>query len=179
MYVLSNREIKYINSVESDLLKSTLLMNEENHLTSDLVNLRNELTELLTPLNACKLFDSYVDLLSKQLHFYDSKGAYMYGKLYYYEDIKKVVNIYFLAIDKKMDQEKIELRLLDTFDKLSNLLGDSKRLLSDYTDVYRIVNGTIYLNIGTFIRMGMFFEKYGNPKKDGDIKNTKFFSDIN
>ena len=154
MDMLSKNEIDIVNNAEIQLKKVVYDENDETRLTADLIDLYIEITDLLLKSkNVEKLYD-YSKLLARQLQYYEAQEAYIFGKKYYEKPLDEIAMIYFVEVDKKMQEEDLESVLQSCFTEILDYLGNAKGLLYDFTETFRTVHGAIFNHSKTFIDMG-------------------------
>ena len=128
--------------------------NEDERLYADLSGLYCDIVSELGKRNSAKaqiIFD-YSSLLCQEIMLHCGESAYILGLGNKGASADEVVRGYLLNIaDRK---KPIDSQIQSIYSEIQLLLGDSKGLISEFTEIFQTVHGVTKLHLRDFIALG-------------------------
>ena len=153
---MDERTLAVVQEFENELREKVCRENDGDCRFSDLTGLYMDIISELSKADKEKslIIYDYSKLLERELQFYSSTEAYKAG----YETKGKTQNeIMYDYLDKIMEgshKQSLDTRIQGCFDEIKILLDDKHGLITEFTETYIMVHGTVKNNIHEFIRLG-------------------------
>lgn len=132
---------------------------EQKKINDELIGLYRDIIEKTLKYNSSDLIFHFSKLLQQQLSLTDPEQAYQFAYLSPKKSVSEIEKDYLFMVLSSPIGLDLQKEIQGTFNKLEDLLGEERGLISDFTDCYRNVFGGISRNIGLFIQWGVSSQK--------------------
>jgi len=145
-----------IEEFENELRDKVCKQNDEDLIFSDLTGLYVDIIGIISKTDKTKagIIYDYAKLLEQELQLYSGTEAYITGREAKNEPENEVIKIYMDKIAKLINEKQLSKHIQTCFEEIAGLLGDKSGLITEFTEAYRTVHGSIAYNIHEFIRLG-------------------------
>jgi len=153
---MSGKKQTAIEEFENELRDKVCKQNDEDLIFSDLTGLYVDVIGIISKTDKTKagIIYDYAKLLEQELQLYSGTEAYITGREAKNKPETEIIKIYMDKIAKLINEKQLSKHIQTCFEEITGLLGDKSGLITEFTETYRTVHGSIAHNIHEFIRLG-------------------------
>ena len=156
---MSKRQQTAIEEFEAKLWYRLCLQNDKDFLFSDLTGLYVEIINVISKTDRTQvtIIYDYAKLLEQELQLYSGMEAYIAGRESKNKPLNEVMNDYLYRVMVVKNEQRLDNRIQEYYDKISGLLGNNHGLIADFTEIYGAVHGMVKNHIQEFIHLGQAY----------------------
>ena len=153
MMTLTIKEKYEINDLVQSLKKKEYNALQSDYEHSNLLGLYQDIINETAKHGKATIIYDYAKLLEEHLQLYSAQDIYSCVKASSTTNVTQILMRYLFDIENQMQQTNLTCRQQVLFNEICDLLGDARGLITDFTETYRRVFGTVYNNLESIIRM--------------------------
>ena len=145
-----------IRQVEDEICTRVREENGENLIYADLTGLYVDIISEVSRIDREKApaIYFYANLLEQEIQLYSPVDAYEFGVNAKGQSEEAACLDYLCTVARKASEQGLSFEIQKCFDAFAELLGDRHGLISEFTELYREVHGTLQEHIHVFVQMG-------------------------
>lgn len=159
--VLTEEDAYRISTLEDEINESSYHGVGSKRLFCDLTELTLEIINRISTKDKEQtiIIYDYAKLLQREVQLYSCEQAYIMGKTAGTKPLTELMSEYFVSVKCNSEAKQLSSEIQHSYEEISELLGDRRDWVDEFTATYREIYGVIAANIEKFITLAVEAEK--------------------